>query len=285
MPEREAALARGFVLGQDDRIDAATREDFRRSGLAHLLAVSGQNVLLLCLLAWPFLALLGLTLRTRLLLLLALIAVYVPVTGAGPSIQRAAVMGAAGLLAALAERPSSRWYALLLAVGVTLALNPRAAGDVGWQLSFAAVAGILLWTGRLATLLAGDAARGSPRRAVAEGVAVTVAATRGDGAADGAPLRLPLAGGASRQPARAAGGGAGDVAGDAERDRRPAAGDPGGAAQLAQLALPRLHRPDRALARLARVGSGRVGAGKPGGGCRRIHGAAGPCRARVGGCG
>ena len=177
MPEREAALARGFVLGQDDRIDGATREDFRRSGLAHLLAVSGQNVLLLCLLAWPFMALLGLTLRARLLVLLALIAVYVPVTGAGPSIQRAAVMGGAGLVAALAERPASRWSALLIAVAVTLALNPRAAGDVGWQLSFAAVAGILLWTGRLAALVAGEAERGSPRRAVAEGVAVTAAAT------------------------------------------------------------------------------------------------------------
>ncbi len=57
MPEREAALARGFVLGQDDGIDPATREDFKRSGLAHLLAVSGQNVILLCLLAWPLLAL------------------------------------------------------------------------------------------------------------------------------------------------------------------------------------------------------------------------------------
>ena len=177
MAARESALARGFVLGQDDRIDAATREDFRRSGLAHLLAVSGQNVLLLCLLAWPFMALAGLTLRTRLLLLLALIAIYVPVTGAGPSIQRAAVMGGAGLVAALAERPASRWSALLIAAAVTLALNPRAAGDVGWQLSFAAVAGILLWTGRLASLLDAGAARGSPRRAVAEGVAITVAAT------------------------------------------------------------------------------------------------------------
>jgi predicted membrane metal-binding protein len=37
MPEREAELARGFVLGQDDRIDPRTVEDFRRSGLSHLL--------------------------------------------------------------------------------------------------------------------------------------------------------------------------------------------------------------------------------------------------------
>ena len=40
-------------------IDPATVDDFKRSGLAHLLAVSGQNVVLLCLLAWPFLALAG----------------------------------------------------------------------------------------------------------------------------------------------------------------------------------------------------------------------------------
>jgi competence protein ComEC len=177
MPEREEALARGFVLGQDDRIDHATREDFQRSSLAHLLAVSGENVILLCLLAWPFLTLAGLTLRARLLGALCLIAIYVPVTGAGPSIQRAGVMGAAGLVAALADRPRSRWYAVLLAAAVTLAINPRADGDVGWQLSFAAVIGILLWSRRLAALLAGEAGRGSVRWAIAEGAAVTIAAT------------------------------------------------------------------------------------------------------------
>ncbi|MGZ5346679.1 MAG: ComEC/Rec2 family competence protein [Solirubrobacterales bacterium] len=189
MSEREAALARGFVLGQDDRIDPATREDFKRSGLAHLLAVSGQNVILLCLLAWPLLALCGLTLRARLLALLGLIALYVPLTGAGPSIQRAGAMGAAGLVAAMAGRPRSRWYALMLAAAATLALNPRAGADVGWQLSFAAVVGIFCWSRRIAALLGGDPDRGrggqdgdfdragSPRRALAEGAAMTISAT------------------------------------------------------------------------------------------------------------
>src|SRR5215218_1730924 len=177
MPEREGALARGFVLGQDDGIDHATRQDFQRSNLTHLLAVSGENVILLCILAWPLLALIGLPLRARLVGALCLIAIYVPVTGAGPSIQRAGVMGAAGLIAALADRPRSRWYAVLLAGAITLALNPRADGDVGWQLSFAAVIGILLWSRRLAALLAGEAGRGSVRWAIAEGAAVTVAAT------------------------------------------------------------------------------------------------------------
>ena len=63
MPAREAELARGFVLGEDEGIDAATVEDFRRAGLSHLLAVSGQNVALLALLAMPLLAALGMPLR------------------------------------------------------------------------------------------------------------------------------------------------------------------------------------------------------------------------------
>src|SRR5881392_3123811 len=92
MPAREAELARGFVLGEDEGIDEATVEDFRRAGLSHLLAVSGQNVALLALLAMPLLAALGMPLRVRLVWIFAAIVVYVPLAGAGPSIMRAGVM-------------------------------------------------------------------------------------------------------------------------------------------------------------------------------------------------
>ena len=175
-PDRSAALLRGFVLGQDDRIDAATVDEFKRSGLAHLLAVSGQNVVLLAILATALLGALGVGLRARLVCILGLIGLYVLVTGAGPSIQRAGLMGAAGLIAALAGRPSSRWYALGLAAAATLAIDPRAAGDVGWQLSFVAVLGILLGTAPLSRALAGTAP-GRARRALAEAAAMTTAAT------------------------------------------------------------------------------------------------------------
>jgi competence protein ComEC len=175
-----AALARGFVLGEDDRIDPETRTEFKRSGLAHLLAVSGQNVLLLAILAGAMLGLLGVRLVPRLILTLGLIAVYVPVAGGGSSIQRAGVMGAAAILAALAGRPSDRAYLPLLAAVATLAVNPRFGSDVGWQLSFAAVVGIMLWGAPLAGHLA---RRFEPRlgsrigRALAEGIALTLAAT------------------------------------------------------------------------------------------------------------
>jgi competence protein ComEC len=140
---REAALLRGMVLGQDEAIAEETRTAFERSGLAHLIAVSGQNVLLLCVLVLGIGALAGLPLHIRLALAMGVVALYVPLAGAGPSIQRAGVMGVAGLVAALAGRPASRWYALGLAAAVTLAINPATAGEPGWQLSFAAVIGLL----------------------------------------------------------------------------------------------------------------------------------------------
>jgi competence protein ComEC len=177
MPAREAELARGFVLGEDEGIDAKTVEDFRRSGLSHLLAVSGENVTLLALLAMPLLGALGIPLRERLVWVLGLIAVYVPLAGAGPSIQRAAVMGAVGVMATLAGRRASRLYALLLALGVTLAVDPGVATDVGWQLSFAAVVGIYLLASPLRTAIGSRVGSGGWRGALAEGAAVTVAAT------------------------------------------------------------------------------------------------------------
>jgi competence protein ComEC len=192
LPTRDAQLLRGMVLGQDEAITEAVRQDFRDSGLAHLLAVSGQNVVLLAALALPFLAVAGLGPRARGSVLLCLIAVYVPLAGAGPSLQRAGVMGAAGIAAMTLSRPASRWYALLLAAAATLALNPRAWADPGWQLSFAAVAGILTLGRPLQAFLAriseavtgsrsGAAARDSPpgrlARGLTEGAAITVAAT------------------------------------------------------------------------------------------------------------
>jgi competence protein ComEC len=177
MPSREAALARGFVLGEDEDVDAATVEDFRRAGLSHLLAVSGQNVALLALLAMPLLALLGMPLRTRLLWIVAAIAVYVPLAGGDPSIVRAGVMGALTLLATFVGRRASRLYALAIAAIVTLAIDPRIAAEIGWQLSFAAVLGILAIAQPLRRTIASRLGSGVLRGALAEGMAVTVAAT------------------------------------------------------------------------------------------------------------
>ena len=84
---------RGGVVGRIDAIRSRAeralgrgtpaQEAFQRSGLAHHLAVSGENVVLLVVLATPLLAALGIPLRARLIWLLALIALYVPLAGGG----------------------------------------------------------------------------------------------------------------------------------------------------------------------------------------------------------
>src|SRR5690349_2505687 len=177
MPGREAALARGFVLGKDEDVDEATVEDFRRSGLSHLLAVSGQNVALLALLAMPLLAAFGIPLGARLVWILGAIVAYVPLAGGGPSIVRAGAMGGLTVLATLAGRRASRLYALAVAAAVTLAIDPRIAADVGWQLSFAAVIGILALAAPLRRAILARLGRRGVARALADGVAITIAAT------------------------------------------------------------------------------------------------------------
>ena len=169
------ALARGMVLGQDHALPASLRDDFREAGLAHLVAASGANVMLLVALVIGLSMVVGIPLRWRLVIALGAVALYVPVAGAGPSIQRAGVMGAAGLVAALAGRPASRWYAILLAAAATLAHDPRAAEEPGWQLSFAAVIAIVALHGRIRDALT---EWGVPA-ALAEATALTTAATAG----------------------------------------------------------------------------------------------------------
>jgi len=175
LPTREGALLRGMVLGEDDALPAEVRDDFRAAGLSHIVAASGQNIVLLGALALPLLALMGLGLRARLGALLGLTALYVPLAGGGPSIQRAGIMGAAGVAAMLAGRPAQRFYALGLAAAVTLALNPASAGDPGWQLSFAAVVAIFLLAPRLAAGLSDRRVPGP----LAEAAGLTAAATLG----------------------------------------------------------------------------------------------------------
>jgi competence protein ComEC len=87
---------------------------------------------------------LGGTRRQALALGVAVILLYMGVVGLSPSVLRAGIAGMVGCLVWLLGRPRDAWRALGLGLGLLLAWNPLAIGDPGLQLSFAAVAGILL---------------------------------------------------------------------------------------------------------------------------------------------
>lgn len=138
------ALVVGIVLGDDTGLSDGVRQAFRRSGLYHLLAVSGENVVLLAAGVLGLGVLLGVPRAWSHLGALAAIGAYVLAVGPQPSVIRAAVSGCAVSIAWLLGRERDGWHALLLAAVVLLGWSPYALYDPGFQLSFAAVAAIFV---------------------------------------------------------------------------------------------------------------------------------------------
>ena len=145
MPYPESALGQVMLLGKRESMPPALSEQFRGTGAAHLLAISGLHVgVLLAAVAGTAAWLLGRQRPTYLAVAGAAIWLYVLAAGASPSALRAAVMGTVYLAALGLGRPSSVLPALALAAAVMTALSPGLVRQVSFQLSFAAVGGIAL---------------------------------------------------------------------------------------------------------------------------------------------
>jgi competence protein ComEC len=145
----------GVVLGEDEGLPRPVQDDFRASGLYHLLAVSGQNVAFLAAGIYGLGWLVRLPRRWRELSILGAIALYVLAVGWQPSVVRAGVAGALASLAWLAARPRDRWHFLAVGALVLMAWMPTSALEPGFQLSFAAVAAIFVAVPRVRSSLDG----------------------------------------------------------------------------------------------------------------------------------
>jgi len=138
-----AALARGMILGDRSMIAPATRDDFRNGGTIHILSISGLHVCILGGFAALLAAALRLTLLPSLSVELAAVWGYTLLVGAPASALRAAILWTAvrgGRAAGREVRPFAAWG--LAGLGLHLA-DPRTVHDPGFQLSFAAVLGLL----------------------------------------------------------------------------------------------------------------------------------------------
>ena len=181
LPAERRALFAGFVLGDDREQSIETIDDFRASGLAHLLVVSGQNVAFVLALASPLLG--RLSLGGRLLVGMLLLVLFGFVTRWEPSVLRAEAMACVALVASTLGRPVSSLRVLALAVTAVLLVDPLLVGSVSFLLSAGACTGIALFGRRLAVALPGP-------RPLASALAVTLAAQLGV-----APVLVPVFGG------------------------------------------------------------------------------------------
>src|SRR5439155_884527 len=179
--ERRAVLA-GVVLGEDGGLSETLRQRFRASGLYHLLAVSGGNVLVVAGGTVTVAVLAGVSRLVAEVFALAAIAAYVLAVGPQPSVIRAGIAGGLLSLAWLTGRPGGRRYALLAAM--LPPFGPLLAQAAGWCAAY--LAGCARFFGGLP----GAQAR-SPAAVAALGAGVLLAAAyawrRGERAEAGLP--------------------------------------------------------------------------------------------------
>ena len=169
------------MLGDDRGQSPEVVEDFRGSGLTHLLVVSGENLAFVLALLAPFLRRLGMT--GRLVAACGVLVFFGVLTRWEPSVLRAVAMVAVSLLAWVRARPVSGLRLLALAVTGLLVIDPLLVHSVGFLLSVGACAGIALLARPLADVLPGP-------RALANPLGVTMAAQLGV-----APVLIPVFGG------------------------------------------------------------------------------------------
>lgn len=170
----------GMVVGDDRGQDPVTEFRFRASGLTHLLVVSGQNVAFVLLVVSPVLR--HLPRRSRAAATVAVIVLFVLVTRADPSVLRAATMAGIVVLSVASGRLAPAARVLALTVIALVVVDPLIVQSLGFQLSVAATAGLMVGVRQLA-----------PRIRAPEPVAAALAATISAQIAT-APLLLGISG-------------------------------------------------------------------------------------------
>lgn len=152
LPEPTASFLAGLLLGIRQNMPDELLESFRITGLTHIIALSGFNITIIAgaLMSWfRFLPL-----RFRFVFIIMTIISFVLLTGASPSVTRAAIMGILILLSTLTGRLSDVTISLLLTAAIMIWHNPKIlAYDIGFQLSFVSTIGIVYFHPLLVDLL------------------------------------------------------------------------------------------------------------------------------------
>jgi len=156
VPEPEASLGAGILLGVRAGIDPAVRDAFAVAGLSHVVAISGWNVAIVVVLIGALTRRLRRKAGPALPAVVAVVAVagYVVLVGASPAVVRAALMAGALLVSRLGGSPAHAGSALMAAVVAMLVISPPALWEVGFQLSALATGGLIVLGGALEQRLA-----------------------------------------------------------------------------------------------------------------------------------
>ncbi len=173
LPEPEAGLAAGILIGLRDRVDRSVATTFTTAGVSHIVAISGWNIAIV---AAAIAAVAGrLGRRRRTVVTAAAIVAYIAFAGASPSVLRAGAMAGVVLFARETGRAGRAAAALGWAVALLLLVDPGLIGDAGFRLSTLATGGLIAWATPLSERL-DHWTRGRLPRWLSESLGISLAA-------------------------------------------------------------------------------------------------------------
>ena len=144
LSEPESSLARPIVFGGQKGLEQSVRDDFQKTGLTHIMAVSGFNVSILAVVIMAVLLTSGLSRQRAFYAAVIFLAAYIILVGLPASAMRAGLMGFLVLWALKLGRLNKITNSLVLTAVILLLINPKLLrDDVGFQLSFLAIAGLV----------------------------------------------------------------------------------------------------------------------------------------------
>ena len=163
-PSLHAQLLKGILLGKRNDVPTETLDLFRNSGTFHVLAVSGLHVGLVAMFCYFGFSLFRFPQKILCLLTIIAVLIYACLIGFRPSVFRASLMAILFLFATLIDRDADLFNLLSFAALVLLLLNPLQVWDIGFQLSFVAVASIVYFVPKMEKPLRRlwESAEGSP---------------------------------------------------------------------------------------------------------------------------
>ncbi|MDR0517115.1 MAG: DNA internalization-related competence protein ComEC/Rec2 [Fibromonadaceae bacterium] len=140
----ETALLMGLLIGDRSGISETLQNNFRKTGLVHVLSISGYHVVMLAGMLTLFLRALRLPRKVSQILSIILLCIYAPITGGSAAVWRAVLMFSVLECGKVLQKTSSSINALGVALMLILVFEPQQAFNMGFQLSSAATLGILL---------------------------------------------------------------------------------------------------------------------------------------------
>lgn len=143
VPAPTVDILKALILGERQDVDRPILENFQRSGVVHVLAISGLHVGFIMLIFLTFFSLLNLPYRLKIILSLFFLFLFVALVNYKPPVLRASIMVTFYFAAKLTERRGNAMNIIGLAGLLILIFDPRQIFQVGFQFSFAAVGSIL----------------------------------------------------------------------------------------------------------------------------------------------